>query len=82
MQARLALVLRSKPGHWIEEQSMIRKRIAQFLRTALLVTVCSLLASCEPPQVYGSVGYSSYSGGGYHGGGGMGTSVRVGGRIY
>jgi hypothetical protein len=41
-----------------------------------------MLASCEPPAVYGSVGYSSYSGGGYHGGGGYGTSIRVGGRIY
>ena len=48
------------------------------LRT-LLVLACLGLASCEPPQVYGSVGYSSFSGG-Y--GGGFGTSVRIGGRIY
>jgi hypothetical protein len=51
------------------------------IRISLLVAVCLGLTSCEPPQVYGSVGYSSYSGGGYHGGG-YGTSVRVGGRIY
>lgn len=55
------------------------KRLAGF---AILAAICSVLASCEQPQVYGSVGYSSYSGGGYHRGGGYGTSVRVGGRIY
>ena len=49
--------------------------------TALLV-VSGMLASCEEPRVYGSVGYSSYGGGGYYGRGGYGTSVRVGGRIY
>ena len=60
-------------------------RITRILRVAglsLLLAVCSLLASCEPPAVYGSVGYSSYSGGGYYGRGGVGTSVRIGGRIY
>lgn len=56
--------------------------IKRLIRVALMVTLCGALVSCEPPQVYGSVGYSSYSGGGYHGGGGYGTSVRVGGRIY
>ena len=45
----------------------------------MFVTICLGLTSCEPPQVYGSVGYSSYNGG-Y--GGGYGSSVRVGGRIY
>jgi len=48
-------------------------------RVILLALLCASLASCDPPQVYGSVGYSSY-GGGY--GGGYGSSVRVGGRIY
>jgi hypothetical protein len=60
-------------------------RNSKFRRAAglsLLLALCSLLASCEPPAVYGSIGYSSYSGGGYYGGGGMGTSIRVGGRIY
>jgi hypothetical protein len=47
-----------------------------------LLALCSLLASCEPPAVYGSIGYSSYSGGGYYGGSGIGTSIRIGGRIY
>jgi hypothetical protein len=51
-------------------------------RIALLLMMAAACASCEPPQVYGSIGYSSYNGGGYHGGGGFGTSVRVGGRIY
>jgi hypothetical protein len=48
----------------------------------MLLLMAAAVTSCEPPQVYGSVGYSSYSGGGYYGGGGYGTSVRVGGRIY
>ena len=50
-------------------------------RVILLGLLCASLASCDEPQVYGSVGYSSY-GGGYGGGGRYGTSVRVGGRIY
>lgn len=52
--------------------------ITRLARVILLGLLCASLASCDPPQVYGSVGYSSY-GGGY---GGMGGSVRVGGRIY
>ena len=56
-----------------------RSRFSSGLRTALLVSLCSLFASCEDPQIYGSVGYSSYSGG--WGGGGYGTSVSIGGRI-
>ena len=46
----------------------------------LVIALAGAVASCEPPQVYGSVGYSSYGGGGYHGG--YGGSVRIGGRIY
>ena len=60
-------------------------RLARIRRVAglsALLALCSLLASCEPPAVYGSVGYSSYSGGGYYGRGGIGTSISIGGRIY
>jgi hypothetical protein len=39
------------------------------------------LSGCDDPQIYGSVGFSSYSGGGYYGGGGVGTSISIGGRI-
>lgn len=60
----------------------MKKAVVGLARIAFVVSLCSMLASCEPPAVYGSVGYSSYSGGGYHGGGGMRTSVSVGGRIY
>jgi hypothetical protein len=60
----------------------MKQTVLRITRIALLVSFCSMLASCEPPAVYGSVGYSSYSGGGYYGGGGMRTSVSVGGRIY
>ena len=52
-------------------------RISKFSVFAILALS---LSSCEPPQVYGSVGYSSYGGG--YGHGGMGGGVRIGGRIY
>jgi hypothetical protein len=58
---------------------MIKHIVFRFARPLLVVALCFGLASCEPPQVYGSVGYSSYSGSYY--GGGMGGSIRVGGRI-
>ena len=45
---------------------MNRKLISRILKPVLLLVLCAGLASCEPPQVYGSVGYSSYSGGGYY----------------
>ena len=51
------------------------------LRIFLLGALCLGLSGCEDPQVYGSVGFSSYSGGGYYGRGGVGTSISVGGRI-
>jgi hypothetical protein len=53
----------------------------KILRPFVLLALAASLASCEQPQVYGSVGYSSYSGGGYYGRGGYGGSIRVGGRI-
>jgi len=52
------------------------------VRILCLATLCLGLGGCEEPRVYGSVGFSSYSGGGYHGGGGIGTSISIGGRIY
>lgn len=58
---------------------MIKNSVSRLVRPLLVLAMCAGLASCEPPQVYGSVGYSSYSGSYY--GGGMGGSVRIGGRI-
>jgi hypothetical protein len=56
--------------------------LKRFTKLIAVAVLCLSLSSCEPPQVYGSVGYSSY-GGGYGGGyGGMGGGVRIGGRIY
>ena len=62
---------------------MKRNLIHKVLRPFLVLAIAATLASCEEPQVYGSVGYSSYSGGGDYcrGGGGYGGSIRVGGRI-
>ncbi len=57
----------------------MKTRTHRLAKIILLGLLCATLASCDPPQVYGSVGYSSY-GGGY--GGGYGSSIRVGGRIY
>ena len=53
-------------------------RIARLL---VLVVLCSNLSACDDPQVYGSVGVSSYGGGGYYGGSRVGGSITVGGRI-
>ena len=62
---------------------MMARLPRRILRIFLIMLGAAALASCEPPQVYGSVGYSSYSGGGYYGGGPRyGTSISVGGRIY
>ena len=58
----------------------MRKRIFNTFRLILLLAACTTLASCEQPAVYGSVGFSNYSGGYY--GGGMRTSIGIGGRIY
>jgi hypothetical protein len=51
-------------------------------RILLVASLCLALSGCEDPQVYGSVGFSTYSGGGYYGHRGMRTSMGVGGRIY
>ena len=61
---------------------MGHSRIRRAAGLTALLALCSLLSSCEPPAVYGSIGYSSYSGGGYYGRGGIGTSISIGGRIY
>lgn len=56
----------------------MKNRIKRLMTLFLVIALAGAVASCEPPKVYGSVGYSSY-GGGY---GGYGGGVRVGGRIY
>ena len=58
---------------------MMKSSFRKLIRTVTVLAVCASLASCEDPQIYGSVGFSSYSGGYY--GSGVGTSVRIGGRI-
>ena len=59
----------------------MRSKVKRTFRALLLGALCLGLSGCDDPQVYGSVGFSSYSGGGYYGGGGMGTSISIGGRI-
>jgi hypothetical protein len=62
---------------------MKKTNLLRFIRIATVLAVSLGLASCEDPQVYGSVGVSSYGGGyGYYGGGPrIGTSISIGGRI-
>ena len=50
------------------------------VRWLTVSTLCLLLAGCEDPQVYGSVGFSSFSGGGWNSPG-VGGSISIGGRI-
>ena len=59
----------------------MKRNIRRSFRILLLGALCLGLSGCDDPQIYGSVGFSSYSGGGYYGGGGMGTSISIGGRI-
>jgi hypothetical protein len=63
-----------------------KNMISRIGKLLALMVLCAGLSACEDPQVYGSIGVSSYGGGGYHGGYGggprMGGSVRIGGRIY
>ncbi len=63
---------------------MIGSVTRRILKIWFVLLGAAVLASCDnPPQVYGSVGFSSFSGGGYHrGGSSFGTSVTVGGRIF
>ena len=62
---------------------MQKRNVMKLMRVAALLAISLGLASCEDPQVYGSVGVSSYGGGyGYYGGGPrVGTSISIGGRI-
>lgn len=46
-----------------------------------LIAVCGSLSSCDDPQIYGSIGVSSYGGGGYYGSPRVGGSISIGGRI-
>jgi hypothetical protein len=61
----------------------MKKTIVRILRAGSIAVLCLGLASCDDPQIYGSIGISSYGGGGYyHGGPRMGGSISIGGRIY
>ena len=52
-----------------------------WLRVAVVVMLAAGQTSCSSPQVYGSIGVSSY-GGGYGYGPRVGGSISMGGRIY
>ena len=55
----------------------------RIVRLVALLVACTALNGCEEPRVYGSIGISSYGGGGYYGGGPrVGGSISIGGRIH
>jgi len=56
------------------------KKLIRMFSLGALIAASLTMAGCDDVRVYGSVGYSSYSGYGY--GGRMGTSVSIGGRLY
>ena len=60
----------------------MKNNIIRLGKLLTLLVLCSGMSSCEDPQVYGSVGVSSYGGGGYYGGGRTHGSISIGGRIY
>lgn len=55
------------------------KTAFRYGRIFLILAICGTLSGCDDPQVYGSVGFSTYSGG--YGSPRVGTSISVGGRI-
>lgn len=59
------------------------KNTVKTLRALAFTLLVMSLSGCEDPQIYGSVGissgFSSWGSGGW--GGGMGTSISIGGRI-
>jgi hypothetical protein len=57
---------------------MVRK----FPRALIVLALALVTNACSEPQIYGSIGISSYSGYGYGGGPRMGGSISMGGRIY
>lgn len=69
-----------------ESRALILSGRLRWLRLLPVAAILLLVAGCEDPQVYGSVGISSGYGGYYGGYGGWGrprmhTSISVGGRI-
>ena len=59
----------------------MNESLTKFGQLVALLVLCSQLGACDDPQVYGSVGVSSYGGGGYYGSPRVGGSISIGGRI-
>lgn len=59
------------------------KNTVKIFRASALTLLVMSLSGCDDPHIYGSVGissgFSSWGSGGW--GGGMGTSISIGGRI-
>ena len=59
----------------------MKKRLIKLGQLVIALGLCSSLAGCDDPHVYGSIGVSSYGGGYYGGGPRVGGSISIGGRI-
>jgi hypothetical protein len=59
----------------------LKSLINKSLRLLAVFTLCAGISGCDDPQVYGSIGVSSYGGGGYYGSPRVGGSISIGGRI-
>jgi hypothetical protein len=61
----------------------MKTTISRILKAGAVAVLCLSLGGCDDPQIYGSIGISSYGGGGYyHGGPRMGGGISIGGRIF
>ena len=59
----------------------MKKTAIRLCKLITVVAVCLNLGGCDDPHIYGSVGVSSYGGGGYYGSPRVGGSITIGGRI-
>ena len=60
----------------------MKKTFVRIAKVLTIVAMCASVGGCEDPQIYGSVGVSSFGGSGWHGSGTrVGTSITIGGRI-
>lgn len=66
----------------MSRQTLVRRSLC----AVIVLALAGSLGGCSEPQIYGSIGVSSYSGYGgygYYGGGPrIGGSITMGGRIY
>jgi len=58
-------------------KTMSKSIVIRISRALAVVALCTQLSACDDPQVYGSIGVSSWGGGSSN----IGGSISIGGRI-